>query len=30
MLEREGKLDDWLAEPLETPASETLADANET
>ena len=35
MLEREGKLDDWLANPSETPASElpaskTLADANET
>ena len=30
MLEREGKLDDWLANPSETPASKTLADANET
>ena len=35
MLEREGKLDDWLATPPDTPASETLtskslADANET
>ena len=35
MLEREGKLDDWLTNPPDTPASETLttkslADANET
>ena len=35
MLEREGKLDDWLANPPDTtasepPASKSLADANET
>ncbi len=30
MLEREGKLDDWLAEPANTTPSETLADATET
>jgi hypothetical protein len=35
MLEREGKLDDWLVNPAETPASETpasetLAEASET
>jgi glutaredoxin 3 len=30
MLEREGKLDDWLAEPPIAPASKTLADADET
>ena len=34
MLERDGKLDDWLANPpetlSETPASETLAEAGET
>ena len=30
MLERDGKLDDWLANPPETPASEALADASET
>jgi glutaredoxin 3 len=30
MLEREGKLDDWLAEPADPTTSESLADANET
>ena len=30
MLEHEGKLDDWLADPPEAPASETLADMSET
>ena len=30
MIEREGKLDDWLANPPKTPASEALADASET
>jgi len=30
MLEREGKLDNWLANPPEILASETLADVSET
>lgn len=30
MLEREGRLDHWLVDPAETPASETLAEASET
>jgi glutaredoxin 3 len=30
MLEREGKLDDWLANLPDMTASKTLADANET
>lgn len=30
MLEREGKLDDWLASPAETPAPEALASVDDT